>query len=107
MHLDDEFLQLIDNLCELDQKISTSLTSNEINAAEIGQFVDNREQLLQKLLGVIKQSPELEQRPQWQEAVNRTQSIVALMQDKTSELALALQKYRHGKRSVQQYQKFL
>lgn len=107
MRLDSEFLGQLANLCELDQKISETLASEEINAEEIVQLVDIREQLLQSLLDVIQTHPELAQLQQWYDAVKRTQTVVELMQNKTSELGQALQKYRHGKRSVQQYQKFL
>ncbi|KJY83774.1 flagellar rod protein FlaI [Vibrio galatheae] len=107
MHSVNEVESQLATLCELDHKMSETLTSKEINAEEIAQLVDIREQLLQSLLDAINEHPEFAQLQQWQDAVKRTQTVVELMQNKTSELALALQKYRHGKRSVQQYQKFL
>ncbi len=107
MHSDSDFLRRLADLCELDQKISETLTFEEINTEEIVQLVDIREQLLQSLLSEIEKSPQLAKLQQWHDAVERTQTVVSLMQSKTSELGQALQKYRHGKRSVQQYQKFL
>jgi|GEM_PF-686677 len=107
MHSDNDALSQLVDLCEIDQKISETLTSEEINTEEIVQLVDIREQLLQSLLDVIERHPELAKLQQWHDAVKRTQTVVELMQNKTSELGVALQKYRHGKRSVQQYQKFL
>jgi flagellar rod protein FlaI len=107
MPLDSDFAANIALLRDLDHKINETLAVEEINAEEIVQLVDTREQILQKLLEAIQARPELKQEQQWQEAVQTTQTVVELMQSKTNELAMALQKYRHGKRSVQQYQKFL
>lgn len=107
MHLDNEFEVNLAKVSDLDLKISETLAADEINTEEIVQLVDTREQILQKLLKAIQVNPELAQQHQWQETVARTQSVVQLMQNKTAELGTALQKYRHGKRSVQQYQKFL
>jgi flagellar rod protein FlaI len=105
--LDSDFAANVALLRDLDHKINETLAVEEINAEEIVQLVDTREQILQKLLEAIQARPELKQEQQWQEAVQTTQTVVELMQSKTNELAMALQKYRHGKRSVQQYQKFL
>lgn len=107
MHSDSDFLRQLAELCDVDHKVSETLTFEEINTEEIVQLVDIREQLLQSLLNEIEKSPQLAKLQQWQDAVERTQAVVSLMQSKTSELGQALQKYRHGKRSVQQYQKFL
>lgn len=107
MPLDSDFAANIALLRDMDHKIHETLAVVEINAEEIVQLVDTREQILQKLLEAIQARPELKQEQQWQEAVKTTQTVVELMQSKTDELAMALKKYRHGKRSVQQYQKFL
>ena len=107
MHLDNEFEVNLAKVSDLDLKISETLAADEINTEEIVQLVDTREQILQKLLEAIQVNPELAQQHQWQETVARTQTVVELMQNKTAELGTALQKYRNGKRSVQQYQKFL
>ncbi|MFM2589219.1 flagellar protein FliT [Vibrio sp. TBV020] len=107
MPLDSDFDANIAHLRDLDHKICETLSFEEISAEEIGQFVDTREQILQKLLEAIHLHPELKHEQQWQDAVKNTQTVVELMQSKTAELAMALKKYRHGKRSVQQYQKFL
>ncbi|NOH78915.1 flagellar protein FliT [Vibrio sp. RE86] len=107
MLLDNEFEANLTKVSDLDLKISETLAADEINAEEIVHLVDTREQILQKLFEAIQANSELAQLQQWQETVARTQSVVQLMQSKTAELGAALQKYRHGKRSVQQYQKFL
>lgn len=107
MHLAKDFDTQIAKLCDLDQKISETITLDDINPEEIVHLVDTREQILQTLLDEINRHPEFAKLQQWQDAVVRTQAVVTLMQNKTTELGQALQKYRHGKRSVQQYQKFL
>lgn len=94
-------------LSELDHDIRLLLKDEEINPEEIGQLVDRREQILQSLLDLIKQSPELAKTSQWQQAIEETQSIVALLQEKTDQVGQALHKYRYGNKSVQQYKKFL
>lgn len=107
MHLHSEFEQSLAEICDLDLKISSYLAQNEIDAEEITALVDTREQLLQKLLLLIGQNAELAKSAQWQQAIRGTQEIVELMQTKTNDIGLSLRKYQHGKRSVQQYQKFI
>ncbi|MCZ4295623.1 flagellar protein FliT [Vibrio sinaloensis] len=107
MPSDRDFEQRLNELCEVDQIISETLTAIELSTEEIVKLVDTREQILQSLLAAIHSSPELAKLQQWHDAVERTQTVVELMSSKTAELGVALQKYRHGKRSVQQYQKFL
>lgn len=107
MPLDRDFEANLALLVDLDHKICETLSAPEINAEEVVQFVDTREQILQKLLAAITEYPQLQQSQQWQDTVRQTQAVVELMQNKTDELGMALQKFRHGKRSVQQYQKFL
>lgn len=107
MPSDRDFEQRLNELCEVDQIISETLTAIELSTEEIVKLVDTREQILQSLLAAIHSSPELAKSQQWHDAVERTQTVVELMSSKTAELGVALQKYRHGKRSVQQYQKFL
>lgn len=94
-------------LSDVDHKISQALADEELSVEDIAQLVDTREQILQSLLSAIEAQPELKTSQQWQDAVKRTVNVVQLMQDKTAEFGQALKKYRRGKRSVQQYQKFL
>ena len=107
MPLAKDFEQQLTKLCEVDQIITETLTGNELSTEEIVELVDTREQILQSLLAAVSSQPELAKLQQWQDAVERTRAVVELMSSKTAELGMALQKYRHGKRSVQQYQKFL
>lgn len=107
MPSDRDFELQLEKLCELDQIINETLTAMDVSTEEIVKLVDTREQILQSLLAAIHLQPELAELQQWRIAVERTQAVVELMSSKTAELGVALQKYRHGKRSVQQYQKFL
>jgi flagellar rod protein FlaI len=107
MHLVNEFTDKLAELRDSDHKIMQLLSVEELIAEDIEYLVDTREQLLQSLLDMINVHPQLAQQPQWKEAITSTQTVVKLMQLKTAEFGLALKKYRHGKRSVQQYQKFL
>ncbi|GAK87029.1 flagellar rod protein FlaI [Vibrio ponticus] len=107
MHLEDDFYTKLQNLCDLDQVIIGQLTLSDINAEEIAQLVDNREQLLLGLLSMIETVPSLANSERWQAAVQQTQQVVKLMQEQTTLLGQSLHKYRHGNKSVQQYKKFL
>lgn len=107
MHLADNFSDQLTALRDADHKITQLLSADELNTEDIERLVDTREQLLQSVLDMINVHPQLAQQQQWKEAVTSTQAVVKLMQLKTAEFGLALKKYRHGKRSVQQYQKFL
>ncbi|MCF7503740.1 MULTISPECIES: flagellar protein FliT [Vibrio] len=97
----------LEELCELDQLIISKLEFGEINAEEITQLVDNREQLLQNVLQFIDSHPDVKQSSEWFEAIIRTRKLVELMQSETSRVGKTLHKYRHGTKSVQQYKKFL
>lgn len=107
MHLDNDFADRLVSLRDTDHKITQRLTAEAFNTEDIVQLVDTREQILQSLLDMINVHPQLAQQQQWKEAVSSTQAVVQLMQLKTAEFGQALKKYRHGNRSVQQYQKFL
>jgi flagellar rod protein FlaI len=107
MPLDRDFDSKLANLRELDHEINQLLTIDEINTEEILHHVDTREQILQSLIEMISLHPQLADKPHWHQAIESTKVIVQQMQLKTAEFGKALQKYRHGKRSVQQYQKFL
>lgn len=107
MHLADDFSAQLATLCDVDQAIGHLLSIDDINTEEITAQVDTREQILQKLLCMIEQCPELAQLPAWQRAIDDTAAMVQLMQQKTALAGQALKQYRHGQRSVQQYKKFL
>ena len=107
MPLANDFEQQLTKLCEVDQIITETLSAGELSTEEIIELVDTREQILQCLLAAVSSQPELAKSQQWQDAVERTKAVVELMSSKTAEMGMALQKYRHGKRSVKQYQKFL
>lgn len=94
-------------LCELDQQISESFQLSEINAEEILRLVDKREQLLQNVFLLLESNPDVKQSSEWYNAVSRTRKLVELMQSETNRVGQALKKYRHGNKSIQQYQKFL
>ncbi|KOO03879.1 flagellar protein FliT [Vibrio nereis] len=107
MHLRSEFEQLLDVFCEVNHNMSDCLIQEEIDTEEITSLVDTREQLLQKLLQLISQNGQLASLDKWQNAIEETQAIAGLMQEKTNQIGLSLRKYQHGKRSVQQYRKFI
>lgn len=107
MPLDNQFTRDLALISDIDHKIKQALADEELSVEDIAQLVDTREQILQSLLSAIEAQPELKRSQQWQDAVKRTVNVVQLMQDKTAEFGQVLQKYRRGKRSVQQYQKFL
>ncbi|KAB0463991.1 flagellar rod protein FlaI [Vibrio kanaloae] len=97
----------LQKLCELDQLIISKLELSEINAEEITQLVDNRDQLLQNVFQLIDSHPDVKQSSEWFEAITRTRKLVELMQSETNRIGENLHKYRHGAKSVQQYKKFL
>jgi flagellar rod protein FlaI len=103
----DKFTLELDGLCDVNHKLSLLLSQESLETEEIVLLVDTREQILQKLLSLIEQDNELAKLPQWQTAVEETQAIVLQMQKKTAEVGMSLQKFQHGKRSIQQYKKFL
>ncbi|HAS63072.1 MAG TPA: flagellar protein FliT [Vibrio sp.] len=107
MHLADDFYTKVVILSEIDHIITKELSLSDINAEEISELVDKREQLLLSLLSLIDESPQLAQTEQWQSAIKQTRTVVLLMQEKTKFIGQSLYKYRHGNKSVQQYKKFL
>lgn len=56
----------LSELRDLDQLISQELEKNEINAEELVRLVDNREQLLQNLLQLLVDNPQLKHEEEWQ-----------------------------------------
>mgnify|MGYP001167345057 CR=1 FL=1 len=107
MRLEDDFYTKLTILSDMDLIINKELSSGDINAEEIGELVDKREQLLLSLLHMIDESPQLAQTERWQSAINQTQKVLILMQEKTKLVGQSLHKFRHGNKSVQQYKKFL
>ena len=107
MHLANDYQVLVLSLCDLDQLITSLLEQDEINVEEIVFQVDKREQILLGLTEIVRNYPEIVDQTQWYEAIERTESICALLSNRTSEFEMLLRKVHHGKRSVQQYQKFL
>ncbi|ENO1848927.1 TPA: flagellar protein FliT [Vibrio vulnificus] len=96
----------LSELRDLDLLISQELEKNEINAEELVRLVDNREQLLQNLLQLLVDNPQLKHEEEWQLMLTRTKALFERMQSQTSLVGLQLQKLRHGQRSLQQYKKF-
>ncbi len=94
-------------LRELDLVLLSFLEKDEINAEEIIEQVDKREQLLKSILQQIEQTPEIIDKDEWQAAIERTKKVVLLMQANTDKIAGYLKKYRHGNKSVQLYKQFL
>ncbi|CAE6909349.1 hypothetical protein ACOMICROBIO_FLGHMIGD_01988 [Vibrio sp. B1FLJ16] len=92
---------------DIDQRIKQELQKIDINTEEILRLVDIREQLLENLLPVIHQNPLVKQDVEWQDLLTRTKSIVELMQSETLKTGQELHKLRYGKRSLQQYKKFI
>ncbi len=92
---------------DIDQCIEQELQKADINSEEILRLVDNREQLLENLLPVIHQNPLVKQDAEWQDLLTRTQSIVELLKSQTLQTGQELHKLRYGKRSLQQYKKFI
>lgn len=107
MHLEDDFQAKLSQLSDLDQLITEQLSLSDINAEEITQLVDKREQLLLGILSKIDEAPKLAQLESWRAAVYQTQKVLGLMQEQTRSIGQSLHKYRHGNKSVQQYKKFL
>lgn len=107
MHSADSFDNLLGEFCALNHKMLACLHQDEPDVEEISHLVDIREQLLHQLLSLIGQNEQLANSKQWQQAVDETKSLVKLMEEKTNQFGLSLRKYQHGKRSVQQYKKFL
>lgn len=79
----------------------------EIDAEEISELVDKREQILLSLIQYAAGHPEFARSEACQKAVSKTQQLVGLMESKTEMLSQTLRKYRHGKQSLRQYKKFL
>ncbi|WP_047048786.1 flagellar protein FliT [Vibrio mexicanus] len=99
--------QYLSEISEVDHEIRRVISSNDVNPEEIARLVDTREQILQKVISLINDNPELKQSERWKLAVQETKSLVELMQSRTIAIGSELKKYRHGNKSVQQYKKFL
>lgn len=94
-------------LSDLDHRLLSVLENVDVDTEEIHQLVDTREQIINKLVVACQGNPNLKQSTEWQDVVESTRRITHHMKMKTEQLGLTLRKYRHGKRSLQQYQKFI
>jgi flagellar rod protein FlaI len=94
-------------LSDIDHKLEQHLAAEEINAEEVHQLVDKRDQILQELIHEVSENQQFSGSEQWQDAIKRTQQLVEKMQLKTAGIGQSLQKYRYGNKSVQHYKKFL
>ncbi|WP_261314668.1 flagellar protein FliT [Vibrio hangzhouensis] len=91
----------------MDHRLLSVLENIDVDTEEIHQLVDTREQIINKLVVACQRNPNLKQSTEWQQVVESTRRISHHMQKKTEQLGLTLKKYRHGKRSLQQYQKYI
>ncbi|CAH0525164.1 flagellar protein FliT [Vibrio hippocampi] len=105
--MNDELKQRIAALCDLDRQLFDLLQKNELETEEITHLVDKRQQHIHYLIAFGEQHADLKQTSQWLQIVKSTQQISELMQSKTQQLGLTLQKVRHGNKSIKQYQKFI
>lgn len=94
-------------ISDIDQLIAQELEKVDFNAEEILRLVDIRERLLQNLLPIVESNPLVKQEAEWQDLLTRTKRIVELMQNETKNVGKELHKFRYGKRSLQQYKKFI
>jgi flagellar rod protein FlaI len=98
---------IFNELSDLDHRLLSLIENIDPETEEIHQLVDKREQLIKTIVDVCKRNPNLQQSAQWQQVVESTRHIAQLMESKTEQLGQSLRKYRHGKRSLQQYKKFI
>ncbi len=98
---------LLLKLSDIDRKIGELLQANEINSQEITQLVDERDQLLHTLVEYASKNEQFAKSRPWQDAIMSTKQLVSLMTTETNKIAQELRKFRLGKKSVQQYKKFL
>ena len=103
----DDFLDNATLACDIDRTIVHCLLASEIEVEDILHLVDKKEQILLNLISALEENQELAKHKEWQNAIESTQDTVRLMEEKTAELGQQLQKYRHGKKSLHQYKKFL
>jgi flagellar rod protein FlaI len=99
--------ELLSKLSDLDHILTNMLANDEINPEEIHLLVDERDQILQRLIQVASENQEFSHSVPWRDAIARTKQLVEQMQSATDRIGDELQRYRYGQKSVQQYKKFL
>jgi flagellar rod protein FlaI len=100
-------LSIFKQLGDLDHRLQSVLENDELDTEEIHLLVDKREQIITKLIAACQRNPNLKQSDEWLQVEQSTRRIATHMQTKTDQLGLELRKYRHGRKSLQQYQKFI
>ncbi|MGV2989546.1 flagellar protein FliT [Vibrio sp. E150_011] len=100
-------MTIFKQLRDTDHQLLSHLENLELNTEEIHTLVDTREQIIKTLIAACERNPRLKQSEEWRLAVEQTQHVTTKMHSKTEQLGLSLRKYRHGKKSLQQYQKFI
>ncbi|WP_087021537.1 hypothetical protein [Thaumasiovibrio subtropicus] len=95
---------LMNQLSELDKQINLCL--NESKEAQdlqekLMELIQRRQQLLHEIAALPTVDP-----IEWQQALQRTEAIVAAMSVKQSEMKSQLKQINHGQRSVKLYNKF-
>lgn len=98
---------LLNELKVLDDQVLKIFEAEELDSEQLLLLIDKREQLLQEIINEYQSVPDFKSSAEWQEALKRTQSMVAIMQSSTNKVGEQLRKYRHGNKSVQRYQQFL
>ncbi|MEH6532363.1 MULTISPECIES: flagellar rod protein FlaI [Photobacterium] len=90
-------------LNELDNQLESLLAVDSDVASDLLQgLLQQREQLLQQLMA----APECLNKAEWQTAIERTTSILARIRHHRDNSAGQLQRFQHGQRSMQAYNKF-
>ncbi|MCW8347659.1 flagellar protein FliT [Vibrio sp. ZSDZ65] len=100
-------MTIFDRLRDTDHQLLSHLDNLELNTEEIHALVDIREHIIKTLIAACERNPRLKQSEEWRLAVEETKQVTAKMHSKTEQLGLSLRKFRHGKKSLQQYQKFI
>lgn len=100
-------MHIFNELSDLDHRLLSLIENIDPVTEEIHQLVDKREQIVKTIIDVCKRNPNLQQSAQWKQVVESTRHITVLMESKTEQLGQSLRKYRHGKRSLQQYKNYI
>ncbi|WP_413110715.1 flagellar rod protein FlaI [Thaumasiovibrio sp. DFM-14] len=94
--------QWLDQLAALDQQIIENLDNDDIDVAmPLSAQLQQRESLLQQIALLTKVDS-----LRWQQALDRTKTLIARLADKRSATQSTLKKLNHGHRSVTLYNKF-
>lgn len=90
-------------LSQLDNELEAILAvEGDVASDKLQQLLQQRESLLQKLMA----EPERLKKDEWQVAVERTSSLLARIRHHRDNSAGQLQRFQHGQRSMQAYNKF-